>query len=162
MVLGGHLDAHLQVLPDVCLQHRLEALQAVLHREGAKEVDKPVSVEEVGVNHCSLDVVQVGVVFKRSLEQACFLTQGGNVSPVIVGEHLVAHDRVGNLGRCHQVHLKQPRLQRTLGRTVVLECVEEEGSALLHHVLLHEHIDDLGDVCQGLIVSHKHTGKLGS
>ena len=84
MVLGGHLDAHLQVLPDVRLQHRLQALHAVLPREGPEEVDEPVGVEEVGVDHGALDVVEVGVVLERALQQPGLLAQGGDVRPVVV------------------------------------------------------------------------------
>lgn len=49
-------------------------------------------VEQMCVHHGSFDVIQVGVVFKSSLQQACLLTQLGNVGTVIVGEHLVPQD----------------------------------------------------------------------
>ena len=42
MVLGGHLDTDLQVLPDVGRQHGPQALQGVLHRQGAEEVHQPL------------------------------------------------------------------------------------------------------------------------
>ena len=53
VVLGGHLDADLQVLPDVGRQHGPQTLQGVLHRQGAKEVHQPlVGCEERGwVSH---------------------------------------------------------------------------------------------------------------
>jgi len=46
VVLGGHLDADLQVLPDVGRQHGPQALQGVLHGQGAKEVHQPLEEEE--------------------------------------------------------------------------------------------------------------------
>ena len=45
VVLGGHLDADLQVLPDVGRQHGPQALQGVLHRQGAEEVHQPLEGE---------------------------------------------------------------------------------------------------------------------
>src|SRR4029434_2392551 len=38
VVLGGHLHADLQVLANVCRQHGPQALQRVLHRQGAEVV----------------------------------------------------------------------------------------------------------------------------
>jgi hypothetical protein len=56
------------------------------------------------------------------------------------------------LGSRHQIHLEEPGLQRSLAGPIVLEGVEEEGGALLHHVLLHEHVHNLGRVRQRLVV----------
>lgn len=53
-----------------------------------------LGVEQMRVHHGSLDVVQVGVVLQRSLQQARLLTQLSDVGPVVVGEHLVPQDRV--------------------------------------------------------------------
>lgn len=47
-------------------------------------------IEKVRVNYSSLDIIQVGEVFKCSLEETCFLTQLGNVGSVIVSKHLVS------------------------------------------------------------------------
>ena len=51
-------------------------------------------VEKVCVHHSSFDIVQVGVVFKSSLQQTCLLTQLSDVGTVIVCEHLVPQDRI--------------------------------------------------------------------
>ena len=42
VVLGRHLDAELQVLPDVSGEHRPQTLHRVLHRERAEEVHQPL------------------------------------------------------------------------------------------------------------------------
>lgn len=42
-----------------------------------------------------------------------------------------------------EVHLKQPGLQVSFGRTVVLESIQQEGRALLDQVSLHEDINNL-------------------
>lgn len=42
VVLGSHLDADLQVLADVGGQHSSEALERVLHRQGAEEIHEPL------------------------------------------------------------------------------------------------------------------------
>ena len=107
-----------------------------------------------------LDVVEVGVMLQGSLQQPRLLTERGNVRPVVVGEHLVAHDGVSHLRRGHQVHLQQASLQGTLGRPVVLQSVQEEGGALLDHVLLHEDVHDLTDVSEWLVICHQHAGEL--
>ena len=49
------------------------------------------------MDHGALDIVEVGVVLQRALQQAGLLAEGGNVRTVVVREHLVAHDRVGHL-----------------------------------------------------------------
>lgn len=54
-------------------------------------------VEKVCVHHCALDVVQVSVVLQRPLQQTSLLTQLCHMSPIVVGEHLVAQDGVCNL-----------------------------------------------------------------
>lgn len=64
MILAGNLDAHLKILSDVCLQHSLQALDAVLHRQGAKIVHQPIRIEHVSMNDSSLDVVDVSVVLQ--------------------------------------------------------------------------------------------------
>ena len=48
----------------------------------------------MGVDYCSLYIIQVGVVFESPLEKPCFLAQLGNVRLVIIGEHLIAHNRI--------------------------------------------------------------------
>lgn len=54
-------------------------------------------VEQMRVHHSSFDIIQVGVVFQSPLQQTCLLTQLGNMGPIIVGEHLVAQNRVCHL-----------------------------------------------------------------
>ena len=44
-----------------------------------------------------LDVIDVCVVFKSSLEQASFFAELGDVGFVIMCEHLVTHDSISNL-----------------------------------------------------------------
>ena len=44
---------------------------------------------------------------------------------------------------CHEVHLEEPGLECCFARTIVLESIQKEGGALLHHVHLHEHIHNL-------------------
>ena len=109
------------------------------------------------MNDSPLDVVEVSVVLQGTLQQAGLLAQGGNVGPVVVAEHLVAHDGVGNLGCGHEVHLEQPRLEGPLARPVVLQGVQQEGCALLDHVGLHEDVNNLVDVCQGLVILNQHS-----
>ena len=62
----------------------------------------------------------------------------------------------------HKVHLQKPGLEGSLCRSVILEGVQEEGGTLLDHVLLHEHVHDLVDVGQRLVILNKHLSKLGS
>lgn len=53
----------------------------------------------------ALDVVEVGVVLERALQQAGLLAQLRHVRAVVVREHGVAQDRVRHLRGRHQVHL---------------------------------------------------------
>ena len=54
VVLGGNLDHDLQVLSDVSGKHRLQTLKGVLNGQGAKIVDQPFRVEQVGVYDSTL------------------------------------------------------------------------------------------------------------
>lgn len=51
-------------------------------------------VEQMRVHHSSFDIIQVSVVFERSLKQTCLLAQLCNVGTIIVSEHLVPQDRI--------------------------------------------------------------------
>ena len=51
------------------------------------------------MHHGPLDVVQVGVVLQRPLQEARLLAQLGHVGPVVVSEHLVPEDRICHLQR---------------------------------------------------------------
>ena len=111
----------------------------------------------------SLDVVKIGVVLKGTLEETCLLAEAGNVRAIVMSEHLVAHDGVGHLRRGHQIHLKKAGLKRTFGGAIVLERVKEKCGTLLHHVLLHEDINNLVDVSKRFaVILNEHLGKLGA
>lgn len=86
---------------------------------------------------------RTSVVLEGPLQKSRFFTELSNVGAVVVCEHVVAEDGVGHLRSGQQVHLQQACLQRSLGRTVVLESVQQERRALLHHVLLHEDVHNL-------------------
>ena len=123
MILGGDLYHHLQVLPDVGCQHGLQALHGVLNAEGAKEVDQPFGFQQMRMNDGPLDVIKVRVVFQGSLQKAGFFAQLSNVSTVVMGEHLVAHDGVGHLGCGHKVHFQEAGLQRSFAWSVILKKI---------------------------------------
>ena len=54
VVPNGDLDHDLQVLSDVSSKHRLQTLKGVLNGQGAKIVDQPFRVEQVGVYDSTL------------------------------------------------------------------------------------------------------------
>lgn len=110
MILGGDLHADLQVLPYIGRQHRLQTFQAVLDTQSAEETDEPIGRQQVSVHDGPLDVVQVSVVLQRPLQEASLLAELGDVCTIIVREHIVAQDGVGDLGGRHQVHLEQASL----------------------------------------------------
>lgn len=45
----------------------------------------------------------------------------------------------------HQVHLQQTGLQWSFCWAVVFQSIQKEGRALLDQVVLHKHINDLGE-----------------
>lgn len=91
----------------------------------------------------ALDVGNVLVVLKSALEETGLLAEVGDAGLVVVGEHLIGEDGVGDLRSVDEVHLEQASLERTLLGLVLLESVEEEGGRLLDHILRHEDVDDL-------------------
>lgn len=162
MILGRDLHANLQILPDVGRQHGLQTLQTVLDAQRPEEIDQPIGRQQMRVHHGPLDVVEVRVVLQGPLQEPSLLAELRDVRAVVVREHVVAENGVGDLGRRHQVHLEQARLQVALGGPVVFEGVEQEGCALLHHVLFHENVDDLVNVGQGLFLGDEHRGETGA
>ena len=66
------------------------------------------------MNNSPLDIIQISVMLQSPLQQASLFAQAGDVGAVVVGEHVVAHDGVGDLRRGHQVHLQQACLQWSL------------------------------------------------
>ena len=65
VILGGNLDADLEVLANVGLQHCFNALERVLDRQWAEVVHQPLGIQQVSVHDRSLYVVQVRVVLQR-------------------------------------------------------------------------------------------------
>uniref|UniRef100_A0A1I8JFC5 NAD-specific glutamate dehydrogenase n=1 Tax=Macrostomum lignano TaxID=282301 RepID=A0A1I8JFC5_9PLAT len=116
----------------------LGAFKRVVNAQIAKVVDQPLRVEHVGVHHGPLDVVQVRVVLQRPLQQASLLAQAGNVSLVVVREHLVAKDGVGHLRRGHEILLH--------------EDVNNEADIGQRFVVLDQHLGEL----QALLVVDAH------
>lgn len=77
------------------------------------------------------------------LQKSGPLAKVRNPRSVVVGEHLVSKNRVGNLRGMHKVHLEQSCLQMPLLGLVVLQRIEQERSRRLDHILGHKHIDNL-------------------
>ncbi len=147
-VLGSDLNDDLKILADVDLEHLTKALERLFDGELAEVVDKPLGLEQVGVNNDTLDVGVVLVVLKSALQETGLLAKVGNARTIVVSEHLVAEDGIGDLRSVDQVHLEQTSLKVSLLGLVVLECVEEERGSLLDHVLAHEDVSDTLDVDQ--------------
>ncbi|GKT40436.1 uncharacterized protein ColSpa_00617 [Colletotrichum spaethianum] len=150
-VLGRDLDYGLEILADVVLDHRVQAVQGLLNGQLAEETGQPVKVEVGGgsnVDYNTLDRRGVLVELQGLLGQASLFTESRNASLVEVGEHVVSKNGIGNLGRIHQVHLEETSLKVTLVRSVVLERIQEEGSCLLDHALGLENVDDSLNVNQ--------------
>lgn len=99
----------------------------------------------------------------HALEKAGLLAEVGDPRAVVVREHLVAEDRVRDLGRVDEVHLEQARLERALLGAVLLERVEQERGRLLDHVLRHEDVHDALNVDQrAALVVDELPGELGA
>lgn len=79
----------------------------------------------------------------HALKKTSLLAKVGDTRAIVVREHLVAEDGVGDLGGVDEVHLEEAGLEVSLLGTVLLESVEEERGGLLDHVLRHEDIDNL-------------------
>ena len=61
-------------------------------------------LKQVRVHDGALDVVEVGVVLERALQQSCLLAQLGDVRAVVVREHLVAQDCIRHLHTHFEVY----------------------------------------------------------
>ena len=161
-VLLGDVDDSLQVLADVDLEHLIEALKSKVHGETAEEVQEELFRNLVRLNNAALDGCRVLVVLKSPGQKAGVLAELGNSGPVVVREHLVSKDGVCNLGRVHQVHLEQPRLEVALLGLVVREDVEQECSRLLDHALRLEDVHGALNINQADVLLCNSGGKFGA
>lgn len=82
-------------------------------------------IQEVSMNNCTFNIIEICVVFQSSLEQACLFTQLGNMSTIIVCKHLVSKNGICNLG----------------GYISYSDCQENHSS--LAYKLLRSHSSDL-------------------
>jgi hypothetical protein len=145
VVLGCDLGHHPNRAAHVAAQELLEALQAGLGRQAPEEAEHKVRVGELRVAaHAyqrALDVLHVGVVLHRALRQPRPLAQLPNRRAVVVAEHFVLQDGVGDLGRpAAQVHLEQLGLEVAFFGAVVLERLEQKRRGFLDAVRRHEQV----------------------
>lgn len=68
----------------------------------------------MSVNNSTFNIIEIGVVFQSSLEQACLFTQLGNMSTIIVCKHLVSKDGICNLGDYISFHTQTVRESQQL------------------------------------------------
>ena len=83
------------------------------------------------------------------MQKAGLLAKVGDPRSVVVGEHVVAEDSIGDLGSMNQVHLQKSGLEMALFGLVILESVKQERGCGLNHILRHKDIDDLKIRCIG-------------
>ena len=79
------------------------------------------------------------------LQEASLLAKVGDPGSIVVTEHVVAEDSVGDLRSVNQVHLQKPGLEMALFGFVILKSIEQERGCRLNHILRHEDIDHLKD-----------------
>uniref|UniRef100_A0A1B0F0L0 Clathrin heavy chain linker core motif domain-containing protein n=1 Tax=Phlebotomus papatasi TaxID=29031 RepID=A0A1B0F0L0_PHLPP len=113
-------------------------LQGILNGQSTEEAEEPVSIEEMSMHNCTLDVVEVSIVLKGTLEESGFLAQLSNVSSIVT------------------------RLQGTFIRTIMLESIKKESRTLLNHVLFHEDVNDLINIRERFLICNQHTSKSSS
>lgn len=51
MILGRNLDANLKILPNIIGKHCPKTFQRIFHTEGAKIIDEPLAIEQMGVHN---------------------------------------------------------------------------------------------------------------
>mmetsp|Transcript_44228 Transcript_44228/g.109911 ORF Transcript_44228/g.109911 Transcript_44228/m.109911 type:complete len:449 (-) Transcript_44228:1468-2814(-) len=141
-VLTRDLHDHLQILAHVGAQQMVEHLDASLCGLQPEELDDEFRLDHLGARQDALQVINVLVMFERTLHETRFLAEHSDARLVVVSEHLICHDGIGNLRGGHQVHLEQTCLQSSFFRLVPLEHVEKERGALLQAIVLHEHVRD--------------------
>lgn len=131
----------------------------------------------------ALDVCQVLVVLERlgakathvrlrrsepsnatyPLKETSLLRKVRDPRAIVVGEHLVAENGIGDLRSVDQVHLEQPGLEVGLLGLVILERIKEERRRLLDHVLGHEDIHNALDIDEwAVFVVHQLHRELGT
>jgi len=145
-VLLRNVDNGGEILADVNLQHLVQALHRKLESELAEEVDQELLRNLVRLNNDTLDGSRILVVLQSSCVQTSLLAKGGNTRTIVVGEHLVTKDSIGDLRSVHQVHLDQASLERTILFSVCGQNIETECSSLLDHALRHEDVEDTRSV----------------
>ncbi len=165
----ANLNDNLKVLANILRQHFLQAFKGVLRRQCSEERQQEFWVQQVSVYNGSLDVEEIGIVLKGTLEKSSdelhmriptcvksapnleetnLLAELCDVIAVVVGEHLVTHDRICNLRESQKIHLQQASLKGAMLRLVVLESIQQERCARLNQIALHEDVDNLVNIDQ--------------
>ena len=96
------------------------------------------------------------------LEETGLFAKLGNVVAVVVGEHVVAQDGIGDLWVGHQVDFQETSLEVGVLWLVLLQGIQEESSQRLDQVALHEHIGNLLDVGKRGVLLDKAGGESNS
>ena len=109
-ILARNLHDELQILAHVGAQQVVHTLDRVFHGQGTEELDELLGLHELSATHRALDVVDVLIVLHGTLYETRLLAQHRYAWPIVVCEHVVRHDRICDLRRCHQIHLEQTRL----------------------------------------------------
>ncbi|KAH3667460.1 hypothetical protein OGAPHI_003109 [Ogataea philodendri] len=102
-----NLDDNLQVLGQVLGQHFSQTCNRLFNIQLSKVCHKPVNRQCIGVNNDSLDVLDVFVVLQSSLVETSFLTKSSNGWSIIVREHGVSKNGIGNLWGMQQVNFNK-------------------------------------------------------
>lgn len=150
-VFGGDLNNGSKVLTNVSLQHGIQAVQRLLEGKAAEEADKPVLAEarvRNNVHDHALDRLRVVIVLQGSLIETGLLTQLCDSRSIVMREHVVTKDSVGDLRSINKIHLKEASLQVALLRLVVLESIEKERGGRLDLALGLEDVDNTFNINQ--------------
>lgn len=150
-VLCGDLDNNLEIHAHVDLEELLQALEAVLNRQGSKEVDKELRVEVVCLNNDALDIADVREVLQGALGEAGTLAHLSDLGAIVVGEHLVSKDGIGHLRSSDEVDFQETGLEEAFFGAVGLENVEQIGGGLLEQLEAHEGIHNSRVVHEGTV-----------
>ena len=98
VILSGNLNADLQVLSKVGGQHGFQTFQTVVNAERTEVFNQPFRFEQVGVDDSSLDIEDVSVMLKSALKELSLFAKLGDVSSIVVSEHLVTENSIRHLG----------------------------------------------------------------
>jgi hypothetical protein len=149
----GNSDNKLNILTRVSNEF-LEALENPVRFEFGHIVDEEIRREDVSVEDDSLDILDVSIVFKSTLQESLLLAQRSDLGSIVLVPDLHLEDGLSNVRSHHQIELKNLGLPGSILGSIVSHAINEESGEFLNSVEREENLCNAMDIDR-LVLGHE-------